>query len=125
MRINPPDAHQGVAALVVGEKVFLVCIDERHVEAPALALGKQGIKGVEGRPEAKLDLVRDASLLPMALGGLGDLRIDIAGEDLAVRSQGKRNRQRAVTGVGADLKIAPNSEQAGEQRHEVRLFGRK
>ena len=61
----------------------------------------------------------------MALGGLGDLGIDIAGEDFAVRFQGKRNRQRAVTGIGADLKIAPNTEEACEQGHEVRLFGRK
>ena len=80
-------AHQGVAALVVGEEILLVGIDERHVETPALALSKQGIKRAQGRSQAKLDLVGDASLLPMALGGLGDLGIDIAGEDLAVGSR--------------------------------------
>ena len=77
-------ADQGVAALVVGEKIFLVGIDERHVEPPTLALGDQGIKRAQGRSEAKLDLFRNASLLPIALGGVGDLAIDIAGEDLAV-----------------------------------------
>ena len=104
-------AHQGVAALVVGEEIFLVGIDERHVETPALGLGKQGIECAQGRSQAEFDLVRNASLLPMALGGLGDLGIDIAGEDLAVWVQGKCDRQRAVTGIGADLEIAPNTEQ--------------
>jgi hypothetical protein len=125
MKDQSPGAHQGVATLVVDEEIFLVGIDERHVETPTLALGEQSIERAQGRSEAELDLVRDASLLPMALGCLGDLGIDIAGEDLAVRRQGKRDRQRAVTGVSADLKIAPNAEEACEQGHEVRLFRRK
>ena len=84
-------------------------------------MGEQGIERVKGRSKSKLDLVSSASMLPMAFSGRNDRRIDFAGEDLAVRFQGKRNRERAVTRVG----VPPNTEEACEERHEVRLFRRK
>src|SRR5258705_11890152 len=64
-------------------------------------------------------------MLPMALCGRGYRRVDFAGDDSALGFQGKRNRQRAVTRVGADLKIASNAEEACEQRHQLGLFRRK
>lgn len=46
-------------------------------------------------------------------------------QDLAVGVEGKRNGKRAVACVGTDLKIAPNAQQAREERHEVGLLRRK
>ena len=61
----------------------------------------------------------------MPFRGRGDRLVDFACDDLTVWFHRKRDRKCAVTRIGADLKIAPNAEDACKQRHELRLFGRK
>lgn len=61
----------------------------------------------------------------MPFRGRGDRLVDFACDDSTVWLHRQRYRKRAVTRIGADLKIAPNAEEACEQHHELRLFGRK
>ena len=78
----------------------------------------------KGRSESKLDLVGDTCLAPMAFRSRSDLLVDFARDDSTVCFHRQRDCERAVTRIGADLKIAPNAEEACEQRHELRLFRR-
>jgi hypothetical protein len=76
-------------------------------------------------PRRSSIFIGDTYKLPMALGGwtietsISQVRTYRRG------SQRERNGKRAVACVGTDLEIAPNAQQAREERREVGLLRRK
>ena len=93
------------------------------------ARSKTGFAGqraqrLERRPDAQLDLVRDARLLPVASPDRRPLAAHVEREHAAVVGQAARQAERRVAREGADLDHPLRAQRACEPAHEGALLGR-
>src|SRR6266581_4088027 len=105
----------------VAEVAALVGVDEGQVEH---LLDRQRAQCVDGRPEAQLDPVGQARLLPVLPGHRRPLLADIAAQQMPARGHAAGNADGGVAGERADFDRRDGAGQLGQQRHERALLGR-